>query len=90
MKNTCLVQRKSGSSRYFHFRGRIPKDLVHKFDGRKQFQISLKNIRVKEILLISLYLQTITENLFKDVRLGMKTLTIEDIKEILRIEISFM
>tara|TARA_Y100000593_G_C4295740_1_gene330601 strand:+ start:274 stop:2088 length:1815 start_codon:yes stop_codon:yes gene_type:complete len=87
MKNTCLVHRKSGSSRYFHFRGRIPKDLVHKFDGRKQFQISLKNIRVKEILLISLYLQTITENLFKDVRLGMKTLTIEDIKEILRIEI---
>ena len=44
MKKTHLVPRKYGSLRYFHFRGCIPKDLIPRFSGRKEFQISLKDV----------------------------------------------
>ena len=87
MKNTHLVPRKYGSQRYFHFRGCVPQDLIPVFGGRKQFQISLKNVRNGETLLVSTSLITLTEQLFNDIRKGMETLTLEDIKEILKVEV---
>ena len=87
MKNTHLVPRKYGSQRYFHFRGCVPQDLISIFSGRKQFQISLKNVRNGETLLVSTSLITLTEQLFDDIRKGMKTLSLEDIKEILKVEV---
>jgi len=87
MKNTHLVPRKYGSQRYFHFRGCVPQDLISIFGGRKQFQISLKNVRNGETLLVSTSLITLTEQLFDDIRKGMKTLSLEDIKEILKVEV---
>jgi|TARA_B110000881_G_scaffold38723_1_gene31275 hypothetical protein len=45
MKQPHLALRKSASKQYFHFRGRVPKDLFPIFGGRKQFQVSLKNVR---------------------------------------------
>ena len=87
MKSTNLVPRKYGSQRYFHFRGCVPQDLISIFSGRKQFQISLKNVRNGETLLVSTSLITLTEQLFNDIRKGMKTLTLEDIKEILKVEV---
>ena len=87
MKNTHLVPRKYGSQRYFHFRGCVPQDLISIFGGRKQFQISLKNVRNGETLLVSTSLISLTEQLFNDIRKGMKTLTLEDIKEILKVEV---
>ena len=51
MKHPHLVLRKNGSKSYFHFRGRIPQDLIPTFSGRKEFQISLKNVRNGETLL---------------------------------------
>ena len=87
MKHPHLVQRKYGSKTYFHFRGFIPQDLIPTFSGRKEFQISLKNVSNKETLLVSIYLQTLIEELFNEIRMGMKTLTLEDIREILKIEV---
>ena len=87
MKHTHLVPRKYGSQRYFHFRGCVPQDLISIFGGRKQFQISLKNVRNGERLLVSTSLITLTEQLFNDIRTGMKTLTLEDIREILKVEV---
>jgi len=87
MKQPHLVLRKSGSKKYFHFRGRVPKDLISNFGGRKQFQISLNNVRNGETLLVSTSLITLTEQLFDDIRKGMKTLSLEDIKEILKVEV---
>jgi len=87
MKNTHLVPRKYGSQRYFHFRGCVPQDLIPIFGGRKQFQVSLKNVRNGETLLVSTSLITLTEQLFDDIRKGMKTLSLEDIKEILKVEV---
>ena len=86
-KYSHLVPRKYGSLRYFHFRGCIPQDLISTFGGRKQFQISLKNVRNGETLLVSTSLITLTEQLFNDIRKGMKTLTLEDIREILKVEV---
>ena len=87
MKQPHLVLKKSGSKKYFHFRGRVPKDLISNFGGRKQFQISLNNVRNGETLLVSTSLITLTEQLFDDIRKGMKTLSLEDIKEILKVEV---
>ena len=87
MKHPHLVQRKYGSKTYFHFRGFIPQDLIPTFSGRKEFQISLKNVRSGETLVVSIYLQTLIEELFNEIRMGMKTLTLEDIREILKIEV---
>ena len=87
MKNTHLVPRKYGSKRYFHFRGCVPQDLISLFGGKKRFQISLKNVNYKDSLLVSVSLQTLTEQLFNDIRKGMKNLTLEDIKEILKVEV---
>ncbi len=87
MKHPHLVPRKNGSKTYFHFRSFIPKDLIPVFEGRKEFQISLKDVSNKETLLVSALLQTLIAQLFYDIRKGMKTLTLEDVKEILSIEV---
>ena len=85
MKHPHLSSRKSGKNTYFHFRSFIPKDLIPKFLGRKEFQISLKHVSNVEKLMVSIYLKTLTEQLFNDVRNG-KNLTIDDIKDLLKSE----
>ena len=85
MKISNLVQSKSNSS--ILFRTIIPKDLVDTFGGRTRFHISLKNVSNKERLLVSIYLKNLTKELFQDIRKGMKTLTLEDVREILIVEV---
>ena len=87
MKNSHLVPRKYGSKTYFHFRGCIPQDLIPFFGGKKRFQISLKNVKNGETLLVSVSLQTLSEQLFSDIRSGMNILSLEDVKEILKVEV---
>ena len=70
MKHPYLIPRKSGNKTYFHFRSKIPIDLIPTFSGRKEFHISLKNVSNKETLLVSVSLQTLTEQLFNDIRRG--------------------
>ncbi len=87
MTYTHLVPKRSKSSIHFHFRSKIPKDLISYFNETKQFQISLNNVRNSETLLVSLRLKSIVQQLYSDIRSGMKNLALEDIKEILRIEV---
>ena len=87
MTYTHLVSKRSKSSIHFHFRSKIPIDLIQHFKSRKQFQISLNNVSNKESLLLSLKLKSIVQQLYSEIRSGMKNLTLEDIKEILRIEV---
>jgi integrase len=87
MTYTHLVSKRSKSSIHFHFRSKIPVDLISYFNSRKQFQISLNNVSNKESLLLSLKLKLIVQQLYSDIRSGMKDLTLEDIKEILRTEV---
>ena len=44
MNHPYLSPRKSGKKTYFHFRVRVPLDLIPSFSGRKEFQISLKDV----------------------------------------------
>ena len=74
MKTPYLVPRKSGRKKYYHFRSFIPKDLIPIFEGRKEFQISLKNVTNEKKLMISIYLKTLTEQMFHDIRNGKKLL----------------
>jgi len=55
MKHPHLSPRKSGKKTYFHFRVRVPLDLIPTFSGRKEFQISLKNVSNKETILVSVF-----------------------------------
>jgi len=87
MKHPYLITRKSGKKIHFHFRSKIPLDLIPTFSGRKEFQISLRNVSNKETILVSVLLQSLTENIFSDIRSGMKKLSLEDVKEILRVEV---
>ena len=86
MYHPHLSVRKSGKKTYFHFRSKIPLDLIPSFSGRKEFQISLKHVSNVEKLMVSIYLKTLTEQLFNDVRNG-KNLTIDDIKDLLKSEV---
>ncbi len=54
----------------------------------REFQISLKNVRNSDYLLMTITLRSRLEVLFSEVREGMKSLTIEQIKEVLRIEVN--
>jgi hypothetical protein len=82
-----LVPKRSKSSIHFHFRSIIPKDLISYFNEKTVFQISLIGVKNGETLLLSLRLKRIVIQLYSDIRSGMKNLTLEDIKEILRIEV---
>ena len=87
MKSTYLVPRKWGHSIHFDFRHRIPSDLISHFGGRRQFQISLNHVSSRETMLVSLALRNLVQELFSEIRSGMRDLSLEDIKEILRIEV---
>jgi len=87
MKYTHLVPKRSKSSIHFHFRSIIPKDLISYFNEKTVFQISLIGVRNCESLLLSLRLKRIVQQIYSDIRSGMKNLSLEDIKEILRIEV---
>ena len=86
MQYSNLIQRKSGKKTIFHFRGFIPLDLFPTFSGRKEFQISLKNVTNEKKLMISIYLKTLTEQMFHDIRNG-ENITIDDIKDYLKSEV---
>ena len=71
----------------FYFRKYIPVDLIEYFGGVKQFRISLKCAIKSQSIRTSRILDKKVSRIFEEIRLGMKSLDIEDIKEILKIEI---
>ena len=78
-----ITLKKSKSSKYPFFRMVIPIDLRSKFGGSREFHISLKDVRNSELELISIRLKQITHQIFHEVRSGMKSLELEDMKLIL-------
>ena len=87
MKQTHLVLKKRGSSLTFHFRSKVPKDLQNRF-GRKEFQISFGNsLSYRNSVQLSTVLQHLVQEIYSTIRSGMRDLTLDDIKEILRVEV---
>ena len=64
----------------------IPKDLQTHFK-RKQFKISLKSGRYKFCKRLSLYLNDYLKEIYQEIRMGKKKLTLEEVKSILKIEV---
>ena len=77
---------KNNSNTSFFFRSYIPKDLLHLYDGRKMFRISLKCVNKVISKKICLYLYQQTQILYEQIRMG-KSLTIDEMKRILHKEI---
>ncbi len=75
------------SGNTYYFRSFIPTDLIEYFEGVKEFRISLKCAIKSRSIKTSKILDRKVSGIFEDIRQGMKSLDIDDIKEILRIEI---
>ena len=75
------------SYKYTYFRSFIPKDLLTYFTGTTEFRLSLNYVRKEDKQILCLKLKQITDKVFDEIRKGMKSLSLEDIKEILRIEV---
>ena len=80
---------KLSKSSYFrrYFRSIVPKDLRSVFGGKTEFRLSLSSCDEYEARVICLKLKQLTDNIFIDVRRGMKSLSFDEIKNILRIEV---
>jgi len=70
-----------------YFRSIIPKDLRNNFEGKDEFRLSLRYVINGDTKILCLKLKEITDKLFTQIRKGMKSLSLGDIKEILRIEV---
>ncbi len=75
------------SGNTYYFRSYIPVDLNEHFGGLKEFRISLKCAIKSRSIRTSKILDKIVSGIFDEIRQGMKSLDIDDIKEILKIEI---
>ena len=84
MNSSCLLYTPNSGNSYY-FRSRIPKDLSHHFGGLSEFRLSLKCAIKSHAQRITKSLGKIVSEIYEDIRQGMKSLEIEDIKEILRI-----
>ena len=82
-----LSKRKIKSHQYPFFRCIIPKDLQGNFDGITDFRLSLSCVRNEDTQILCLKLKKITDKLFTEITNGMKNLSLDEIKEILRIEV---
>ena len=79
-----LYKNKSNTSYYFG--SYIPLDLLHLYDGRKMFRISLRCGNKVISKKICLYLYQETQILYEQIRMG-KSLSIDEMKRILKKEI---
>ena len=75
------------SGNTYYFRRKIPTDLIEHFGGVKEFRISLKCAIKSRSVRVSKILAETVSGIYEEIRQGMKSLDVEQIKEILRIEI---
>ena len=77
----------SNLSNKSYFRSIIPKDLRNNFEGKDEFRLSLRYVINGDTKILCPRLKEITDKLFTEIRSGMKNLSLDDIKNILRIEV---
>ena len=87
MSNRNYLARGTKPYQYYYFHCIIPKDLRDNL-GKSVIRISLKNSDYCYSKNVAHTLHFLTQTIFKEFRIGkMKDLTLEDVKEILRIEV---
>ena len=77
-----LTRKSNKPYQYPYFRSIIPKDLVSNLGGATDFRLSLNYVRQEDRQILCLELKHITDEIFTEIREGMKTLSLEDIKDI--------
>ena len=82
-----LSKQTKKSCQYPFFRAIIPQDLQEHFDGTTGFQLSVKSVSDDEVQILCLKLKQITNRIFAEIRVGMKSLDLDAVKDILRIEV---
>ena len=86
MKQHYICRGKKPYQQY-QFRCIIPKDLEDRFSTR-EFRVSLRSSLYSQCKVVSTNLHNISQHLFREFRQGkMKDITLEDVKNILRIEV---
>ena len=78
---------RQASTRTYFFRSYIPQNLVKHFDGRQEFRLSLGCKSKIHSRLASNHLSDIVRELYDSIQSGNSDMTIEEIKNILRIEL---
>ena len=87
MMNQHYICREKKPYQQYQFRCIIPKDLEVRFSTR-EFRVSLRSSLYSHSKIISTNLHNISQHLFREFRQGkMKDITLEDVKNILRIEV---
>ena len=87
MMNQHYICRGKKPYQQYQFRCIIPKDLEDRFSTR-EFRVSLRSSLYSHSKIISTNLHNISQHLFREFRQGkMKDITLEDVKNILRIEV---
>ena len=84
--NMSLITTPNSGNTYY-YRSRIPTDLIEHFGGLTEFRLSLKCAIKSRAIRTTKKLDQTVLGLYEKIREGMKSLDIEDIKEILKIEI---
>jgi len=87
MQNTNYLIKRTDRN-YFSYQSKfnIPVSLQNYF-GRKSFKISLKSGNYNECRCLSNRLHKLLNGIFKEIRMGKKKLTFEEVKSILKIEV---
>jgi len=87
MQNTNYLIKRTDRN-YFSYQSKfnIPVSLQNHF-GRKSFKISLKSGNYNECRCLSNRLHKLLNGIFKEIRMGKKKLTFEEVKSILKIEV---
>ena len=85
--NSYLVTKKIKNVEYRFFSCGIPSDLKKQLNNSRRFYLSLNNLKDFDVRFLCKHLNGIAKNLFQEIRIGMRELNLNDIKNILKIEI---
>ena len=85
--NSYLVTKKIKNVEYRFFSCGIPSDLKKQLNNSRRFYLSLNNLKDVDVRFLCKHLNGIAKNLFQEIRIGMRELNLDDIKNILKIEI---
>ena len=85
--NSYLVTKKIKNVEYRFFSCGIPSDSKKQLNNSRRFYLSLNNLKDVDVRFLRKHLNGIAKNLFQKIRIGMRELNLDDIKNILKIEI---
>ena len=81
-----LSKQTKKSCQYSFFRAIIPQDLQEHFCGTTGFQLSVNGVSDDEVQILCLKLKQLTKSIFAEIRVGMKSLDLDAVKDILGAE----